>query len=194
MCCAILPVLHICGDWGHSAGSDGLWLLCGHLWPPVLHGHHVPESVCGAGVLLLLQWCCMFSDSLVFSSSDPILQIKCDQPFLLWSPPSLVSCLLWCHCDSVGAVHCGHFQWGFHHCGHPQVLLVYSHHHPEDALCGQKVQSSFHLCFPPRCHHCLSWNNPFHLLPAPLWQQHGYWQSGHSVLHCSDPHAEPPDL
>ena len=52
----------------------------------------------------------------------------------------------------------------------------------------------FHLCFPPRCHHCLSQNSPFHLLPVPIWQQHGHWQSGHSVLHCSDPHTEPPDL
>ena len=31
----------------------------------------------------------MFCDSLVFSSSDPILQIKCDQPLLCDLPPLL---------------------------------------------------------------------------------------------------------
>ena len=145
MCCTVPPVLHICGNWGHSAGSDGLWPLCGHLWPTAVHGHHVPKSLHGVGDLLLTQCYCMFCDSLVFSSSDPIRQIKCDQPLLLWSSPSLVSCLLWCHHESVGALHCDCFQWGYHHCGHPHILLVYSHHHPEDVLCRQRVQS-FSTC------------------------------------------------
>ena len=39
--------------------------------------------------MLLSQRCCVFSDSLVFSSSDPILQIKCDQPLLCDLPPLL---------------------------------------------------------------------------------------------------------
>ena len=54
MHCAILPVLHIWGNWGHSAGSDALWPLCGHLWPTAVHGHHVPKSLHGVGDLCYL--------------------------------------------------------------------------------------------------------------------------------------------
>ena len=146
------------------------------LWPSVTHcctWSPCPKISAWSWWLVLSQCYCMFCDSLVFSSSDPILQIKCDQPLLLWSSPSLFSCLLWCQCDSIDALHCGHFQWDHHKCDHPYLLPVYSHHHPEDALSTGKVQSLFHLCLPSGCHCCLTGNNPFHLLPAPLWQHIG---------------------
>ena len=50
---------------------------------PLLYGHRVPGPLCGVGIFLLPQWCYVFSDSLVFSSSDPILQIEYDHPLLL---------------------------------------------------------------------------------------------------------------
>lgn len=89
-------------------------------------------------------------------------------------------------------INCGHVQWDHIQCDHPHLLFVHSHHHAEDALCRRNTQSLFCLCLPPHNHHCLSWNNHFHLLPAPLCQkQYGHRQSGHLVLHHSDSHAVP---
>ena len=94
----------------------------------------------------------------------------------------------------MSIINWGHFQWNCHHRDHPHFLLVYSHRHPEYTLCRGKVRSLFYLCLPPHSDCCLAGNHTFHLLQAQFFQQCGYWQSSHGVLHCSDSQAESLDL
>lgn len=192
MHCAILPVLHIGGNWGHSAGSDGLWPLCGHLWPAALW-FTMSQDLC-----VELVSCCYLSGAMCslihckLSSSGPILQIEYDHP-LLCDLPSLVSCLLWCVCESVDAMHWGHFLWDHHHHGHPHTLLVYSHHHPEVVRLQRESAKPFSPV-PPTLQPSLSYRErPFSFIARPILAT-AWVQSIHGVLHCSDPHAESTDL
>uniref|UniRef100_A0AC11CXQ5 Uncharacterized protein n=1 Tax=Ovis aries TaxID=9940 RepID=A0AC11CXQ5_SHEEP len=56
---------------------------------PLLYGHHVPGSLCGVGVLLLPQWCYVFSDSLCLALQVPSYRLNMTTHFFCDLPPLL---------------------------------------------------------------------------------------------------------